>query len=95
MGAKAIMLANPYTYKFLKGLTHSALINLLAKKNNYFRSTRRQDGYEALESANLKEVQQSYSQYNPNAEMSKIRNGFADVFNQFQSYGSQTNVNFG
>ena len=25
MGAKAIILANPYTYKFLKGLTHSAL----------------------------------------------------------------------
>ena len=25
MGAKAIVLANPYTYKFLKGLTHSAL----------------------------------------------------------------------
>ena len=25
MGAKVIMLANPYTYKFLKGLTHSAL----------------------------------------------------------------------
>ena len=27
MGAKAIMLANPYTYKFFKGLTHSALRN--------------------------------------------------------------------
>ena len=26
MGAKAIILANPYTYKFLKGLTHSALV---------------------------------------------------------------------
>ena len=29
MGAKAIMLANPYTYKFLKGLTHSALLEVL------------------------------------------------------------------
>ena len=29
MGAKAIMLANPYTYKFLKGLTHSELLEVL------------------------------------------------------------------
>ena len=28
METKAIMLANPYTYKFLKGLTHSALERL-------------------------------------------------------------------
>ena len=28
MGAKAIMLANPYTYKFLKGLTHSAVMQI-------------------------------------------------------------------
>ena len=25
MGAKVIILANPYTYNFLKGLTHSAM----------------------------------------------------------------------
>ena len=25
MGAEVIILANPYTYNFLKGLTHSAL----------------------------------------------------------------------
>ena len=25
MGAKVIILANPYTYMFLKGLTHSAM----------------------------------------------------------------------
>ena len=25
MGAEVIMLANPYTYNFLKGLTHSAM----------------------------------------------------------------------
>ena len=26
MGAEVIILANPYTYNFLKGLTHSAVI---------------------------------------------------------------------
>ena len=26
MGAEVIILANPYNYKFLKGLTHSALV---------------------------------------------------------------------
>ena len=26
MGAEVIILANPYTYNFLKGLTHSALL---------------------------------------------------------------------
>ena len=30
MGAKAIMLANPYTYKFLKGLTHSAMGQIIS-----------------------------------------------------------------
>ena len=34
MGAKANMLANPYTYKFLKGLTHSALM----RKNKMVRA---------------------------------------------------------
>ena len=28
MGAEVIILANPYTYNFLKGLTHSALVRL-------------------------------------------------------------------
>ena len=28
MGAKVIILANPYTYNFLKGLTHSAMVRL-------------------------------------------------------------------
>ena len=28
MGAEVIILANPYTYNFLKGLTHSALMTL-------------------------------------------------------------------
>ena len=67
-----------------------------AENINYFRSTgQRQDGYEALESGSLKEAQLSYLRYNPTETESKIRNGFADVFNQFQSYGSQNNVNFG
>ena len=26
MGAEVIILANPYTYNFLKGLTHSAVV---------------------------------------------------------------------
>ena len=30
MGAKVIILANPYTYNFIKGLTHSALAPLLS-----------------------------------------------------------------
>ena len=30
MGAEVIILANPYTYNFVKGLTHSALAMLLA-----------------------------------------------------------------
>ena len=29
MGAEVIILANPYTYNFLKGLTHSALVSTL------------------------------------------------------------------
>ena len=27
MGAEVIILANPYTYNFIKGLTHSALLH--------------------------------------------------------------------
>ena len=27
MGAEVIILANPYTYNFLKGLTHSAMVS--------------------------------------------------------------------
>ena len=30
MGAEVTILANPYTYNFLKGLTHSALMQFLA-----------------------------------------------------------------
>ena len=29
MGAEVIILSNPYTYNFLKGLTHSALFVML------------------------------------------------------------------
>ena len=58
--------------------------------NNYFRSNGRQDGYEALESESFREgsLLQSLD------ETSKIRNGFADLFDQFQSFGdeSQNNV---
>ena len=60
--------------------------------NNYFRSNGRQDGYEALESESFREgsLLQSLD------ETSKIRNGFADLFDQFQSFGdeSQNNVTF-
>ena len=31
MGAEAIILFNPYTYNFLKGLTHSAMVSPLSK----------------------------------------------------------------
>ena len=33
MGAEVIILANPYTYNFLKGLTHSAM-HYAAIENN-------------------------------------------------------------
>ena len=61
-------------------------------KNNFFRLNGRQDGYEALESESFREgsLLQSLD------ETSKIRNGFADLFDQFQSFGdeSQNNVTF-
>ena len=31
MGAEVIILFNPYTYNFLKGLTHSAVMMMIAK----------------------------------------------------------------
>ena len=38
MGAEVIILANPYTYNFLKGLTHSAVVTkrapVVGKKRN-------------------------------------------------------------
>ena len=36
MGAEVIILANPYTYNFLKGLTHSALYDVLDHTNHTF-----------------------------------------------------------
>ena len=69
--------------------------NPIAEKNNYFRSTRRQDDYEALESATLKEADQGCSRCNPTETETKIKNGFAEVFNQFQSIESQNDVSFG
>ena len=34
MGAEVIILANPYTYNFLKGLTHSALVHWTLESKN-------------------------------------------------------------
>ena len=33
MGAEVIIFSNPYTYNFLKGLTHSALVKFVMNSN--------------------------------------------------------------
>ena len=35
MGAEVIILANPYTYNFLKGLTHSAMTLSVRERHNF------------------------------------------------------------
>ena len=77
----------------IKSYQSSCCLNVKCKNNdNYFRSDGRPDGYEALESESFREgsLLQSLD------ETSKIRNGFADLFDQFQSFGdeSQNNVTF-
>jgi len=72
-----------------------ALLLLLVISVACLRSTGRQDDYEALESATLKEADQGCSRCNPTETETKIKNGFAEVFNQFQSIESQNDVSFG
>ena len=66
---------------------------VVTRQEYFFRSIGRQDGYEALESASLKEDEQQKSESTETQK--KIKNGFADVFIQFQPYESQNNVSFG